>query len=150
MGRGGPEEPEIVHGEELEINAEFLLAQSEKGVHAASDHWEDALMSRILTIGCRRCGGGMAGEVFLTNMKKVSTECNVIGMTVKEAIEVISKYLDDCTVVHYKQCRIVHGCGTGKLRSGVHEYLKKCPYVESYRLGGMGEGGVGATVVTLK
>ena len=70
MGRGGPEEPEIVHGENLEINAEFLLEQSEKGVHAASDHWEDALMSRILTIGCRRCGGGMAGEVFLTNMKK--------------------------------------------------------------------------------
>ena len=70
MGRGGPEEPAIVHGENLEINAEFLLEQSEKGVHAASDHWEDALMSRILTIGCRRCGGGMAGEVFLTNMKK--------------------------------------------------------------------------------
>ena len=70
MGRGGPEEPEIVHGENLEINAEFLLEQSEKGVHAASDHWEDALMSRIHTIGCRRCGGGMAGEVFLTNMKK--------------------------------------------------------------------------------
>ena len=86
----------------------------------------------------------------ISNMKRVSTECNVIGMTVKEAIEVISKYLDDCTVVHYKQCRIIHGCGTGKLRSGVHEYLKKCPYVESYRLGGMGEGGVGATVVTLK
>ena len=70
MGRGGPEEPEIVHGEDLKITAEFLLEQSEKGIHAASDHWEDALMSRILTIGCRRCGGGMAGEVFLTNMKK--------------------------------------------------------------------------------
>ena len=41
-----------VNGENLEINAEFLLEQSEKGVHAASDHWEDALMSRILTIGC--------------------------------------------------------------------------------------------------
>lgn len=70
MGRGGPEEPEIVHGDEIEISPDFLLEQSEKGVHAASDHWEDALMSRILTIGCRRCGGGMAGEVFLTNMKK--------------------------------------------------------------------------------
>ena len=78
MGRGGPEEPEIVHGEELEINAEFLLAQSEKGVHAASDHWEDALMSRILTIGCRRCGGGMAGEVFLTNMKKGAQLANEV------------------------------------------------------------------------
>lgn len=70
MGRGGPEEPEIVKGNELEITPEFLLEQSNKGIHAASDHWEDALMSRILTIGCRRCGGGMAGEVFLTNMKK--------------------------------------------------------------------------------
>lgn len=78
MGRGGPEEPEIVHGEELKINAEFLLEQSEKGVHAASDHWEDALMSRILTIGCRRCGGGMAGEVFLTNMKQGAKLANKV------------------------------------------------------------------------
>ena len=78
MGRGGPEESEIVHGEDLEINAEFLLEQSEKGVHAASDHWEDALMSRILTIGCRRCGGGMAGEVFLTNMKKGARLANQV------------------------------------------------------------------------
>ena len=78
MGRGGPEEPEIVHGEELEINAEFLLEQSEKGVHAASDHWEDALMSRILTIGCRRCGGGMAGEVFMTNMKRGAKLANEV------------------------------------------------------------------------
>ena len=78
MGRGGPEEPEIVHGEELEISAEFLLEQSEKGVHAASDHWEDALMSRILTIGCRRCGGGMAGEVFMTNMRKGARLANEV------------------------------------------------------------------------
>lgn len=78
MGRGGPEEPEVVHGEKLEINAKFLLEQSEKGVHAASDHWEDALMSRILTIGCRRCGGGMAGEVFMTNMKKGAKLANEV------------------------------------------------------------------------
>ena len=78
MGRGGPEEPEVVHCEKLEINAKFLLEQSEKGVHAASDHWEDALMSRILTIGCRRCGGGMAGEVFMTNMKKGAKLANEV------------------------------------------------------------------------
>lgn len=78
MGRGGPEEPEIVHGDEIEISPEFLLEQSEKGVHAASDHWEDALMSRILTIGCRRCGGGMAGEVFLTNMPKGAELANEV------------------------------------------------------------------------
>lgn len=78
MGRGGPEEPEIVHGDEIKISPDFLLEQAEKGVHAASDHWEDALMSRILTIGCRRCGGGMAGEVFLTNMKKGAQLANKV------------------------------------------------------------------------
>ncbi|MDR2873294.1 MAG: 2,3-diphosphoglycerate synthetase [Methanobrevibacter sp.] len=70
MGRGGPEIPEIVHGDQMKITPEFLTEQSNKGVHAASDHWEDALMSRVLTIGCRRCGGGMAGDVFLTNMEE--------------------------------------------------------------------------------
>lgn len=78
MGRGGPEEPEIVHGDEIKLTPNFLLEQSEKGVHAASDHWEDALMSRIPTIGCRRCGGGMAGEVFLTNMKEGAKLANEI------------------------------------------------------------------------
>ncbi|MDR2624133.1 MAG: 2,3-diphosphoglycerate synthetase [Methanobrevibacter sp.] len=70
MGRGGPETPEIVHGDKMKITPEFLMEQSNKGVHAASDHWEDALMSRVLTIGCRRCGGGMSGDVFLTNMEE--------------------------------------------------------------------------------
>ncbi|MBZ9571535.1 cyclic 2,3-diphosphoglycerate synthase [Methanobrevibacter sp. TMH8] len=78
MGRGGPEEPEIVRGDEMEITPEFLMEQSDKGVHAASDHWEDALMSRILTIGCRRCGGGMSGDVFMTNMKKGAEIANTV------------------------------------------------------------------------
>ena len=76
MGRGGPEEPEIVHGDRIEITPEFLMEQSDKGVHAASDHWEDALMSRILTVGCRRCGGGMVGDVFITNMKRGAETAN--------------------------------------------------------------------------
>ena len=76
MGRGGPEEPEIVRGDEIEIDSRFLLEQSNKGVHAASDHWEDALMSRVLTIGSRRCGGGMAGDVFVTNMDKAAKKAN--------------------------------------------------------------------------
>lgn len=76
MGRGGPEEPEIVRGDQIEITPQFLMEQSDKGIHAASDHWEDALMSRILTIGCRRCGGGMVGQVFITNMKKGAQMAN--------------------------------------------------------------------------
>lgn len=86
----------------------------------------------------------------IANLKAVKVECNVIGLTVKEAIEIVSKYLDDCVRVHYHQVRIIHGSGTGKLRMGIQEYLKKSPYVESFRFGGAGEGGVGATVVTLK
>ncbi|MBE6493471.1 MAG: 2,3-diphosphoglycerate synthetase [Methanosphaera stadtmanae] len=68
MGRGGPEIPEIVHGDKIKLTPEYLMEQSDKGLHAASDHWEDALMSRVLTVGCRRCAGGMAGQVYVTNM----------------------------------------------------------------------------------
>ncbi len=64
MGRGGPAEPEIIHGETLDLTPEFLLSESRSGKHAASDHYEDALMTRLTTIGCRRCGGGFAGVVF--------------------------------------------------------------------------------------
>ncbi|MDP3066883.1 MAG: 2,3-diphosphoglycerate synthetase [Methanobacteriaceae archaeon] len=78
MGRGGPEEPEIVRGDQMEITPQFLMEQSDKGIHAASDHWEDALMSRILTIGCRRCGGGMVGQVFITNMKRGAQMANEV------------------------------------------------------------------------
>lgn len=78
MGRGGPEKPEIVRGDQIKITPQYLMEQSDKGVHAASDHWEDALMSRILTIGCRRCGGGMAGDVFITNMKKGAQLANEV------------------------------------------------------------------------
>jgi cyclic 2,3-diphosphoglycerate synthetase len=68
MGRGGPPEPEILHGEKIKIEPEYLLSESLKGKHAASDYYEDALMSRITTIGCRRCGGGLAGEPFISNV----------------------------------------------------------------------------------
>jgi len=67
MGRGGPPSPEVLKGEEQQITPEFLLAQCAAGKHAASDYFEDALTARVTTIGCRRCGGGMAGEAFVTN-----------------------------------------------------------------------------------
>lgn len=68
MGRGGPEKPEVLEGRKLRITPQFLLKASEEGKHAASDHYEDALMSRVTTIGCRRCGGGMAGSPFISNV----------------------------------------------------------------------------------
>jgi len=67
MGRGGPKEPEIINSG-TKITPESLLEISKKGGHAASDHWEDALTSGVTTIGCRRCGGGLAGKTFFNNV----------------------------------------------------------------------------------
>lgn len=64
MGRGGPAEPVLIRGDELKLTPEYLLHEADAGKHAASDHYEDALTARVPTIGCRRCGGGMAGVVF--------------------------------------------------------------------------------------
>ncbi|MCF0116764.1 MAG: endonuclease MutS2 [Bacilli bacterium] len=82
--------------------------------------------------------------------KNVSFEHNVIGMHVDEALYSIEKYLDDARVKKMKNVRLIHGSGTGALRTAIHDFLKKQSFVESYRLGGPGEGGVGATIVTLK
>ena len=82
--------------------------------------------------------------------KHVSIECNVIGMRVDEALVVVEKYLDDALLANLASVRIIHGHGTGALRSAIHEKLKRMKYIESYRLGGGGEGGVGATVVSFK
>lgn len=68
MGRGGPETPEIIAGREIELTPEYLLGLAKSGKHAASDYLEDALTSRITAIGCRRCGGGLAGKPFVSNV----------------------------------------------------------------------------------
>ncbi|MFZ3062868.1 MAG: 2,3-diphosphoglycerate synthetase [Actinomycetota bacterium] len=68
MGRGGPPEPEVLDGAAIKMTPEYLLEASRLGKHAASDHYEDAMMSRITTIGCRRCGGGMAGKPYISNV----------------------------------------------------------------------------------
>jgi len=68
MGRGGPEKPQLLKGSEIEITPQFLLSLNEKGFHASSDYIEDALMSKITTVGCRRCGGGFGGKVFISNV----------------------------------------------------------------------------------
>lgn len=81
---------------------------------------------------------------------QVASEINVIGQTVEEANFVIDKYLDDCALSGLSTVRIVHGKGTGKLREGIHAFLKKHPHVKSFRLGTFGEGEMGVTVVELK
>jgi cyclic 2,3-diphosphoglycerate synthetase len=61
MGRGGPAEPELVDPRTFDLRAEALVALADTGRHAASDHLEDALLAGVVTVGTRRCGGGMAG-----------------------------------------------------------------------------------------
>jgi cyclic 2,3-diphosphoglycerate synthetase len=68
MGRGGPAQPEVIHGSQIDLSPSYLLQQVALGKHAASDHWENALISRVTTVGCRRCGGGMAGTPFTSNV----------------------------------------------------------------------------------
>ena len=82
--------------------------------------------------------------------KVISPEINVIGQNVDEAIYVIDKYLDNCASANISPVRIVHGKGTGKLREGIHSFLKKHPQVKSFRIGTFGEGEMGVTVVEIK
>lgn len=80
----------------------------------------------------------------------VATEINIIGLTIDEAIPIIDKYLDECSLTSMQTTRIVHGKGTGRLRKGIQEYLKTHPHVKSFRNGTFGEGEMGVTIVELK
>lgn len=82
--------------------------------------------------------------------KNVSSEINVIGQNIEDACFVIDKYLDDCYLAKLSTVRIVHGKGTGKLREGIHNFLRKNSHVKSFRLGTFGEGEMGVTIVELK
>jgi cyclic 2,3-diphosphoglycerate synthase len=70
MGRGGPPEPDVLRGDELSMDPKDLLALADSGKHAASDYIEDAMLARVPTVGCRRCGGGLAGGVDVSNVHR--------------------------------------------------------------------------------
>ena len=80
----------------------------------------------------------------------VKPEINVIGMNVEDANFVIDKFLDDCSLAKLETVRIIHGKGTGKLKDGIHKFLKTNPHVKSFRLGTFGEGEMGVTVVEME
>ncbi|MEH1741325.1 endonuclease MutS2 [Fusobacterium varium] len=80
----------------------------------------------------------------------VRSEIDLRGKMVDEAVYELETYLDRAIMNSYNEVYVIHGKGTGALREGILNYLKKCPYVKEYRIGGYGEGGLGCTVVTLK
>jgi len=90
------------------------------------------------------------GKVKMGKSLAISPEINLLGKTVDEAIAELDKYLDDASLAHLSSVRIVHGKGTGALRNGVTAYLRGVPYIKSFRLGEIGEGDAGVTIVDFK
>lgn len=90
------------------------------------------------------------GRMKMSKSLSVSPEINLLGKTVDEAVSELDKYLDDALLSHLGTVRVVHGKGTGALRKGIHEYLRRQKHVKSYRLGEFGEGDAGVTIVELK
>lgn len=91
-----------------------------------------------------------AGKLKMSKSYSVSTEINLLGKTVDEALSELDKYLDDAYLAHLPSVRIVHGKGTGALRSAVQNYLRKNKIVKSYRQGEFGEGDAGVTIAEFK
>lgn len=93
---------------------------------------------------------GGSGKIKMSKSALVSTEINLIGMTVDEAVAHLDKYLDDAYLAHVPAVRIVHGKGTGALRNAVQQHLKRCKYIKTFRLGSLGEGDAGVTIAEFK
>lgn len=90
------------------------------------------------------------GRIGMSKSLSVSPEINLLGKTVDEAVAELDKYLDDAILSHLNTVRVVHGKGTGALRKGIHEYLRRQKHVKSYHLAEYGEGDAGVTIVELK
>ncbi len=91
----------------------------------------------------------VANSYVKSKAQNISSEINLLGYTVEDALEKLDKYLDDAYLSSLGQVRIVHGKGSGALRRGIHQYLQKHPHVKSYRLGTYGEGDAGVTIVEI-
>lgn len=94
----------------------------------------------------KKYGGSGSGKIKMSKSASVSTEINLIGMTVDEAIAHLDKYLDDAYLAHLPSVRIVHGKGTGALRNAVQAHLRRQKYVKSFHAGAAGEGDAGVTI----
>lgn len=100
-------------------------------------------------LGSHRKGSGNSG-IKMSKSFAISPEINLLGLTVDEAVAQLDKYLDDAYIAHLSQVRVVHGKGTGALRAGIHKHLKRLKYVKEFRLGEIGEGDTGVTIVVFQ
>ena len=118
------------------------------GILRSQVHISDlSIIEEPLTATERQRQRTSTGKMKMGKTMSVSAEINLLGKTVDEAIAELDKYLDDAYLAKLSPIRIVHGKGTGALRAGVHNYLKRQKHVKSYRLGAFGEGDAGVTIV---
>lgn len=110
----------------------------------------DLVLIEEETINTGKMQRSSSGKLKMSKSYSVSTEINLLGRTVDEALSELDKYLDDAYLAHLPSVRVVHGKGTGALRNAVHNYLRKNRVVKSYRLGEYGEGDAGVTIVEFK
>ncbi len=110
----------------------------------------DLVLTQEETINTGNMQRSSSGKLKMSKSYTVSTEINLLGKTVDEALSELDKYLDDAYLAHLPNVRIVHGKGTGALRSAVHNYLRKNRVVKSFRLGEFGEGDAGVTIAEFK
>ena len=85
-----------------------------------------------------------------SSTKSISLSLDLRGARFADAKDMLEKYIDDLLLTNLKSATIIHGFGTGIIREMVQDFCRKCPYIDSYRYGGAGEGGLGVTVITLK
>ncbi len=110
----------------------------------------DLVLIEEETINTGKMQRSSSGKLKMSKSYSISTEINLLGRTVDEALSELDKYLDDAYLAHLPSVRVVHGKGTGALRNAVHNYLRKNRVVKNYRLGEYGEGDAGVTIVEFK
>lgn len=120
------------------------------GILRSQVNIKDLVLIEDATPGSKKYAKTGAGKLKMSKSASVSTEINLIGKTVDEAIALLDKYLDDAYLAHLPSVRIVHGKGTGALRSAVQSHLKRQSYIKSFHLGEFGEGDAGVTIAEFK
>jgi len=120
------------------------------GIMRTSVNVKDLALVEEATITAPTLQRTNSGKIKMSKVTGISTEINLLGRTVDEAICELDKYLDDAYLAHLPSVRVVHGKGTGALRSAVHSHLKRQKHVKEFRLGEYGEGDAGVTIVTFK
>lgn len=120
------------------------------GILRSQVNIKDLVLIEDAAPGSKKYAKTGAGKLKMSKSASVSTEINLIGRTVDEAIALLDKYLDDAYLAHLPSVRIVHGKGTGALRSAVQSHLKRQSYIKSFHLGEFGEGDAGVTIAEFK